>query len=131
MKQGAQRDELMSSGPHGMTASFSHSFPHSIHLTRSLFIAWTLLKGSLFYLVMKYPQQGVPNTLDMKSEDTGEQQKRRSHLFTDVAHLFLYLLGTGSLFPLWHIYADGVGRQIHLNGSSVFLYNGLNEKQRQ
>jgi hypothetical protein len=37
LKQGSQREELISSGPHETSESFSHSLPHLTHLTRSLF----------------------------------------------------------------------------------------------
>lgn len=42
-KQALHSDELTVSGPQGMTDSFSHTFPHRIHLTCSLFMACSLL----------------------------------------------------------------------------------------
>ncbi len=44
MKQDVQRDELISLGPHEIVESFDHSFPHLIHLTRNLCIAFTTSK---------------------------------------------------------------------------------------
>ena len=42
LKQGLQSDDVKSSGPHEITASFFHSLPHLIHLTRNLFISFTI-----------------------------------------------------------------------------------------
>jgi hypothetical protein len=66
LKQALQRDEEISSGPQGIKASFSHSLPHLIHLTRNLFIPspythfeilpFTVLQAR--FTSSRYPRQG-------------------------------------------------------------------------
>lgn len=41
LKQLSQSDELTSSGPQEITESLSHSLPHLMHFTRSLFMVYT------------------------------------------------------------------------------------------
>ena len=41
-KHGSHSDELMSSGPQGMTEFLYHSLPHLTHLTRNLFMLPTI-----------------------------------------------------------------------------------------
>ncbi len=48
LKHMSHRDDVKSSGPQEIEDSLCHSFPHFMHFTRNLFIAYTMLRPGSF-----------------------------------------------------------------------------------
>jgi hypothetical protein len=73
LKQLSQRDDVKSSGSHGIRVSFSHSMPHLIHFTRNLFILLNQSRNTREPInLLNAPYNNIANRKDLSAKAPGD-----------------------------------------------------------